>query len=63
MYVALDQQQADLLREVLESSLHDLRIQSARADSHDYREMLHQRERVVEQLLSKLDSGVQPLTH
>jgi hypothetical protein len=55
MYVALDQNQADILREVLADELKELRTQSARADSHDYREMLHRRERVLEQLISKLD--------
>jgi hypothetical protein len=57
MYVALDQQQTDVLRELLESSLRQLRNESARADSHDFREMLHRREDVIEQLLSKLDNG------
>jgi hypothetical protein len=54
MYVAFDQTQVEILREVLESSLRELRNESARADSHDYREMLHKREQVVEQLLTKL---------
>jgi hypothetical protein len=57
MYVALDHQQTTVLREILESSLRQLRNESARADSHDFREMLHQREAVVEQLLSKLENG------
>ena len=57
MYVALDQQQTTILREVLESSLRQLRNESARADSHDFRAMLHQREAVIEQLLSKLENG------
>lgn len=60
MYVSLDQQQADTLREVLADELKELRHQSARADSHDYREMLHLRERVLEQVLSKLESDLQP---
>ncbi len=54
MYVALDPQQTSTLREVLESQLKQLRTESARADSHDYRDMLHQREQIIEQLLSKL---------
>jgi hypothetical protein len=57
MYVALDQQQTTILREVLQSSLRQLRNESARADSHDFRVMLHQREAVIEQLLSKLENG------
>jgi hypothetical protein len=54
MYVSMETAQVELLRELLESSLKELRLESARADSHDYREMLHRRERLVEQLLAKL---------
>ena len=54
MYVALDPSQAEVLRELLESSLTQLRTETARADSRDFRDMLHRRERVIEQLLSKL---------
>jgi hypothetical protein len=54
MYVALDHQQTETLREVLEAQLKQLRTESARADSHDYREMLHRREHVIEQVLGKL---------
>ena len=54
MYVALDNQQAEVLRELITSQLKTLRTETARADSHDYREMLHRREAVLEQLLSKL---------
>lgn len=57
MYVALDHEQADVLRELLQSSLKQLRTESARADSDDDREMLHQREAVIEQVLSKLSNG------
>jgi hypothetical protein len=54
MYIALDNQQAQVLRELIESNLKTLRNETARADSHDYREMLYRREAVLEQLLSKL---------
>jgi hypothetical protein len=54
MYVALDHEQAQTLRELLEASLKELRLESARADSHDYRDMLHHKEQIVEQLLVKL---------
>lgn len=53
MQVTLDRDQTQVLREILESSLKELRIESARADSHDYREQLHKRERVVESLLAQ----------
>ena len=54
MYISLQNDQAVLLREILQSSLHDLRIQSARTDTHDFREKLHARERLVEAVLAKL---------
>ena len=59
MYVALDQQQTQTLREILETELKHLRTETARADSHDFREMLYRREAVIEQVLSKLADGAQ----
>ena len=57
MYVALDQQQTQTLREILEAELKHLRNETARADSHDFREMLYQREAVIEQVLTKLSES------
>jgi hypothetical protein len=54
MQIELDPTQADVLRETLQHLLHDLRVESARTDTHDFREMLHRRERVVEAVLEKL---------
>ena len=54
MQVNLDTEQTQVLREMLENTLTQLRIESARADSHDFREMLHHREEVVEKVLNKL---------
>jgi hypothetical protein len=54
MQVNLDTEQTQVLREMLENTLTQLRVESARADSHDFREMLHHRERVVEKVLNKL---------
>ncbi len=54
MQVSLEYEQVQVLREVLQGSLKELRVESARADSHDFREMLHHREAVVEEVLSKL---------
>ena len=53
MQVTLDRDQTQVLREILESSLKELRVESARADSHDFREQLHRRERIVESLLAQ----------
>ena len=54
MQVNLDTEQAQVLQEMLENTLTQLRVESARADSHDFRKMLHHREEGVEKLLTKL---------
>jgi len=53
MTVTLDQEQSRVLREILEGTLAQLRLESARADSHDFREILHRRERIVTSLLAQ----------
>jgi hypothetical protein len=54
MVITIDDYQTDVLREVLASALTQLRIESSRTDSHDFRVALHDRERIVEALLGKL---------
>lgn len=54
MMLNLDREQAQILGEILARTLTQLRIESSRADVHDFREMLHRRERVVEGLLGQL---------
>ncbi len=54
MMLTLDREQSQVLREILEGALTQLRVESARADSHDFREILHRRERVVSALLDQL---------
>ena len=61
MLISIDSYQATVLREILASALTQLRIESARTDTHDFREMLHDRERIVEAILDKL--GEPPATH
>ena len=61
MQLNLDYDQFRVLREILEASLNQLRVESARADLHDAREVLHRRERAVEALLRQL--GEEPRTH
>jgi hypothetical protein len=56
MQVTLDRDETQILREILESQLKELRLESARADSHDFREQLHRREHVVEALRAQLGS-------
>jgi hypothetical protein len=54
MTVTFDRETAQVLREILESALRELRFESARADAHDFREALHRRERIVEGALVQL---------
>ncbi|HEY1557150.1 MAG TPA: hypothetical protein VGF94_20080 [Kofleriaceae bacterium] len=62
MQLTLDRDQASVLRDILQGSLTELRVESARADSHDYRAVLHRRERAVEAMLRQL-TGEEPRTH
>ena len=63
MYVALDSQQAQTLRELLTNALEELRTEIVHTDTRDYRDMLARREQIVEQLLSKLDVELHPVAH
>lgn len=54
MLISVDSYETTVLREILASALKELRIESARADVHDFREALHERERIVEGMLEKL---------
>jgi hypothetical protein len=57
MTLTFDRETAQVLREILQAALHELRIESARADIHAFREKLHRRERVVEGLLAELPAN------
>jgi hypothetical protein len=54
MYMSLDGDQARVIQEILQAALHELRVESARADTHDFREALHRREQIVESVLAQL---------
>jgi len=54
MQLMLDSDQTEIIREILDSALTELRFESARTDTHDYREKLHRRERAVEAVLDQL---------
>lgn len=54
MVITLESNEATVVREILASALEQLRLESARADSHDFRQMLHARERVVEHVLAQV---------
>jgi len=54
MVLTLDQEQSQVLREMLQGAVTQLLLESARADSHDFREILHRRERIVTAVLAQL---------
>jgi hypothetical protein len=54
MYVSFDHEQVDILRSTLQHALTELRVESARTDSIDFRHMLHHREHVLESMLAKI---------
>ncbi len=54
MVITLDSNEATVVREILASALTALRHERARADSRDFRDMLHDRERVVEHVLEQV---------
>jgi hypothetical protein len=57
MYISLDEDQEQVLREILENTLTQLRIESARTDSHGFHELLMKREQIVESLLAMFGSN------
>jgi hypothetical protein len=57
MMVSLNPEQAQILREILETQLNQLRVESARTDAHEFRRALHHREQVVESLLYGLSQA------
>jgi hypothetical protein len=54
MVLTLDREQSQVLREMLQGARTQLRLESARADSRDFREILHRREQIVTALLAQL---------
>ena len=54
MYVSLETDQVALLRDILTTTVTQLRVESSRTDASGFRELLHQRERIVESILAKL---------
>jgi hypothetical protein len=57
MKITLDHEQAQVIREILEGTLIQLRIESARADASDFRNLLQERERLVARTLAQLTDG------
>lgn len=54
MKLTLDREQAQVVREILEGTLIQLRIEGARADAPDFRALLQARERLVASTLAQL---------
>lgn len=54
MNVSFDSEQVQVIRDTLQHALTELRVESARTDSTRYRQMLHDREHVLEAVLAKL---------
>lgn len=54
MYVSFDNEQVEVLREMLQHALTEMRVETARTDSTQYRQMLHHREDVIESVLAKI---------
>jgi hypothetical protein len=61
MYISLEHEQVTVLRQLLTSAVTQLRIESARTDTHDFRQALHERERIVESIVAKLEEEPQAL--
>jgi hypothetical protein len=60
MVISIDSREAKLLREMLQSALRQLRIESSRADSPDFRIELKARGRILEGLIAKLSDEPSP---
>ena len=54
MIIELDESQAELLREVLDSAFRDLRYEVADTDNTTYKEKLRAREAMLGSILSKV---------
>ena len=54
MMLIVDEKQAQLLRELIEGTLIQVRIASARDEMDPFREVFQERARVLEQMLSQL---------
>ena len=54
MEITLSLDEAGVVREVLEQYLSDLRAEIGKTESYDMRQELHQRERIVSAVISRL---------
>jgi hypothetical protein len=56
--LTLSAEERELLQNVLQETISDLRMEIADTDSHDYRAMLHHREDLLKLLLGRLAADV-----
>ncbi len=57
----LDEEEASILKMVLESYLSDLRMEIADTDSYDFRQMLKQRKAVLIKVIESLAKQASPI--
>ena len=57
--ISLTEQDATMLREILDAKLLDLRREVSHTDSRDFRVTLHQVEAMLERVLAQLPRGAQ----
>ncbi len=57
MDIKLDEQQAELVREILSSDLGDLRSEIAHTDNPEYKRELKERETALRRILDQLADG------
>ena len=57
MQLVLSSTEATVLREVLTAHLASLRVEIGRSDHREYREMLRQRDEVLERILAQLETS------
>ena len=56
MNVNISEREAEIAREILEGAYRELLLEIARAEHHDFRVVLQQREKLLQALLEKLGS-------
>jgi len=62
MQLTLNSTEATVLREVLTTHLAALRVEIGRSDHREYREMLRQRDEVLERIVARLSEGAESAT-
>ena len=58
IHLDIDSEEKEDLKEFLQGSLDSLKIEVAHTDHHAFRDMLKQKERVLQKVLEKLQQGV-----